>query len=81
MVVGVQPGVKGGAPFGFGAVGAGVGPFLQQRSVEPFDFAVGLGPVGADALVGDLAGRQGVAPGEGLVAGAVEFLSGVKRFG
>src|SRR5215475_10975152 len=71
MVVGVEPAVKGGAPFGFEAVGAGVGPFLQEGAVESLHFPVGLGPVGADALVGDAAGGKGVAPGEGLAAGAV----------
>src|SRR5690242_16255392 len=71
MVVGVQPGVKRGAPLGLGLVGAGVGPLVEQGAVEAFCFAVGLGPVGADPFVGDAGGGQGLAPGEGLVAGPV----------
>jgi hypothetical protein len=42
VIVGVQPGGEGGDAFGFGAVGGGVGPFVEQGAVEPFDFAVGL---------------------------------------
>ena len=34
-----------GDAFGLAEVGAGVGPFLTQGPVEPFDFAVGLWPV------------------------------------
>src|ERR1700722_5811057 len=71
MVVGVQPGVKGGAAFGFGGVGAGVGPFVGEGAVEPFDFAVGLGPVGAGALVGDAQVRAGSGPVAGAVAATV----------
>ena len=36
-----------------GEVGVGVGPFLVQRSVESFDFAVGLRPVGPGSFVFD----------------------------
>ena len=39
--------------------------------MEAFDFAVGLGPVGAGAFVGDAGCGEGVAPGEGFVAAAV----------
>src|SRR6202012_1859101 len=71
MVVGVQPGVKGGAPFGLGGVGAGGGPFVEQGAVEPRHFPVCLRPVGAVPLVGDPGCGQGITPGEGLVAGPV----------
>jgi hypothetical protein len=39
------------ASFGVCAVGAGVGPFLEQGAVESFGLAVGLWPVGPGALV------------------------------
>src|SRR5699024_5070842 len=55
----------------FRPVGASVGPFLDQGPIEPLDLAVGLGPVGASALVFDsLAGEQ-VPSAMGLVAGPV----------
>src|SRR5215469_7182887 len=71
MVVHVQPGVKGGAAFGFGGVGAGVGPFVGEGAVVALDFAVGLGVAGPGALVAD--GEQGASgcAGQGAVAGAV----------
>ncbi len=70
MVVDVEPGVKGGAAFGFGDVGAGVGPFVGEGAVVALDLAVGLGPVGAGPLVGDAQfGAGGPVPGP--VAGAV----------
>jgi hypothetical protein len=53
MVVGVEPGVKGGAAFGFGGVGAGVGPFAGEGAVVAPGFAVR--PC--------LAGRWGTGPG------------------
>src|SRR5215831_16409548 len=71
MVVGVQPGVKGGAAFGFGGVGPGVGPFVGQGAVVALDLAVGLGPVGAGALGGDAELGAGGGPEPGSVAGAV----------
>src|SRR5215468_10150681 len=71
MVVHVQPGVKGGAAVGFGGVGAGVGPFVGEGAVVALDFAVGLGPVGAGALVGDAQVVAGGGPVSGSVAGAV----------
>lgn len=43
MIVMVQPGVIGFSPGRFTVVGSGVGPFLGQGSVKPFDFPVGLG--------------------------------------
>src|SRR4051794_41369497 len=67
----MKPGGEGLASFGFGAVGAGVGPFLQQGAVQAFDLAVGLWPVGAGAFVGDAGRGHGLAPGGGFVAGAV----------
>ena len=55
MIVGVdEPGVRGHA-FGFAEVEPGVGPFLTQGPVEPFDLAVGLWPVGAGSFVSDRA--------------------------
>ena len=70
VVVGVEPGGESVASLGVGAVGVGVGPFVGQGAVEAFDFAVGLGPVGAGAFVGDVRAEGG---GEvaGSVAGAV----------
>lgn len=47
MIVMVQPGVIGFSPGRFTVVGSGVGPFLGQGSVKPFDFPVGLGAIGA----------------------------------
>src|ERR1700722_13413219 len=81
MVVGVQPEVKGGAAFGFGGVGLGVGPFVSQGAVEPSGFAVGLGPVGARPFRDDAEIGAGRGPGLRAVAGAVEFLTGVKGSG
>src|SRR5699024_748029 len=49
----------------------GVGPFVEQGAVESFDFAVGLGPVGACALVGGAAGGECLAEDTGAVAGSV----------
>src|SRR5690349_8445786 len=45
MVVGVQPVWQGSAAFGVGAVGLGVGPFVEQGAVEPLHLAIGLRPV------------------------------------
>src|SRR5699024_1860738 len=47
-----------------------VGPFVEHGAVVAFDFAVGLGPVGAGAFVLDLL-TEGVFEGVGAVAGAV----------
>ena len=71
VIVGVEPGGVGVAAFLFGAVGLCVGPFVEQGAVEAFDLPVGLGSVGPGALVGDPGPGQRVAPGVGLVAGAV----------
>src|SRR5215467_2771306 len=71
MVVGVQPGVKGGAAFGFGGVGPGVGPFVGQGAVIALDFAVGLWPVGAGVFGGDAQAGAGGSPQAGNVAAAV----------
>src|SRR5476649_1887762 len=55
MIVGVdEPGV-GGDAFGLAEVEPGVGPFLAQGPVGPFDLAVGLWPVGAGSFVCDRA--------------------------
>jgi hypothetical protein len=62
MVVGMEPGVKGGTAFGFCGVGAGAGPFVGEGAVIALDFAVGLGPVGAGAFRGDAQLVAGVAP-------------------
>jgi len=40
---------------------ADVGPFFEQDAVEALDFAVGLGPVGAGALVGAAGAVAGLA--------------------
>ena len=42
MIVGVQPVGERGTAVGLRPVRAGVGPFLEQGAVEPFDLAVGL---------------------------------------
>ncbi len=81
IVVGVEPVWQGGAALGFGGVGLGVGPFVREGAVEPFDLAVGLGPVGPGALVGDGQLDAGSGPRLRAVARAIEFLSGVKQFG
>src|SRR4051794_5464552 len=70
MVVVVEPAVKAAGSFGFGAVGAHVGPFVGQGPVEAFDFAVGLGAVGADAAVFDVEVGAQSSPGVALVARA-----------
>ncbi len=54
MIVGVQEVGEGSDALGLAGVGAGVGPFLFQGPVEPFDLAVGLRPVGPGPLVGDV---------------------------
>ena len=54
VIVVMEPVGVGGCAFGFGAVHVGVGPFLEQGPVEPFDLAVGLGPVGPGTVVLDL---------------------------
>ncbi|RLK09719.1 DNA-binding SARP family transcriptional activator [Micromonospora sp. M71_S20] len=61
------------ATFGRGAgwVLPAEGPPVGQGSVEAFDLAVGLGPVGAGLLGGDAEFGAGIAPGVGLVGGAV----------
>lgn len=40
-------------------IGFSVGPFLGQGAIEPFNFAVGLGPVGSDESMLDVV-AQGV---------------------
>ncbi|GGK25254.1 hypothetical protein GCM10011583_66570 [Streptomyces camponoticapitis] len=51
VIVGVEPVGVCLASFGLGAVGLRVSPFVEEGSVEPFDFPVRLGPVGAGAFV------------------------------
>jgi hypothetical protein len=51
MVVEVGEPVVGAGALLVGAPGSDVGPFFEQDPVEPFDFAVGLRPVGAGAFV------------------------------
>jgi hypothetical protein len=51
VIVGVEPLRVCVASFGLGSVGLRVGPFIEQGPVEALDLAVGLGPVGAGALV------------------------------
>jgi hypothetical protein len=62
VIVGVSHFGECFASFGLGPVGVGVGPLVEQGAVEAFDFAVGLGPVGAGALVDDAGGGEQVAP-------------------
>ena len=82
VIVGVQPVGEGCGAFGFAEVGADVGPFLEQGSVESLRLAVGLGPVGPGPSVCDAERGQGVAPGGGVPVGPrVEFLRAVKRLG
>ena len=50
MMVGVDERVVLGDALCFAEVRAGVGPFLTQVPVEPFDLTVGLGPVWAGAF-------------------------------
>ncbi len=62
VIVGVQPPRERFAALGFGPVGAGVGPFVEQGAVEAFDLAVGLRAVGPGAFVGDPGRGEHVAP-------------------
>src|SRR5690625_315 len=55
---------------GFAAIGLGVGPFLEHGALVALDFAVGLRPGGAGALVLNL-GSEGVGEHVGAVAAAV----------
>ena len=48
--------------------------------MEPFDFAVGLGPVRPDADMVDVNCFEGVTEDSGGVSGSVEFLTVVKGF-
>src|SRR3954469_12582786 len=59
MVVPVQEVRVGGGALGFAGIRAGVGPFLEQGTVEPLDLAVGLRPVGPGPLVLDRAAERG----------------------
>src|SRR6476620_3045699 len=71
MVVDVQPAGQGPGPGSLGGVDPNVGTLDEQGAVEPFDFAVGLGSVGPDPLVGDCVGGAGRGPLPGPVAGPV----------
>lgn len=62
VIVGVEPLGQCLAAVGFGSVGLGVGPFIEECAVVAFDLAVGLWPVGAGAFVDDAGCGQGVAP-------------------
>ena len=55
VIVGVQPPRELVTAFEVAGVEAGVGPFVGQGAVEAFDFAVGLGSVGAGSAMLDLA--------------------------
>jgi hypothetical protein len=63
MVVEVQPLVELAAPLGVGAVGACVGPFVEQGAVEALNLAVGLGSAGADEPWRDARGGERGDPG------------------
>src|SRR5215218_2257362 len=71
MVVEVQPAGQGAGPGGLGGVDPDVGPFDEQCAVEPFDLAVGLGPVGPGPLVPHAVRGAGRGPLPGPVAGPV----------
>lgn len=71
MVVEVEPACKGSDALAFGAVEAGVGPFVEEGVVEAFDLAVGLGSVGASAGVADAVGVEDGLEGVGAVAEGV----------
>lgn len=52
VIVEADEGVVGANALLVGAPGSDVGPLFEQDLVEPFDFAVGLRPIGAGAFVG-----------------------------
>ena len=60
VVVMVQLVIERRGAFGVAAIHAGVGPLVRHRLVEPFGFAVGLGPVGLGAQVACAQVGQGV---------------------
>ena len=62
VVVVVEPCWQSSTAGGFGGVELLEGPAVGQGPVEALDFAVGLGPVGAGAFVGDAELEAGVAP-------------------
>ena len=66
VVVDVDPVLQGLVAVVFGEVGAGVDPFFGQGPVEPFDFAVGLGPVGPGPDMFDV--TEGALEGSGSVS-------------
>jgi hypothetical protein len=82
MVVEVKPVVQCGAALVAAEVDADVGPLLEERAVEPLDLAVGLGPVGPDALVAD-AIERGCEVLAGVVLGVVgqDSVDGVDSMG
>lgn len=71
VVVGVEPDAESVAPFGVGAVEAGVGPLVSEGAVEALDLAVGLGPVGPGPFVDGARAGQGFSEGCSAVAGPV----------
>ena len=81
MVVAVEEPVERIGALGVVIVGPRPRPLVLEREVEPFDLAVGLGPVGPGLLQPHP--RSGGRRGEvaGAVARAVEFLTVVKGGG
>ena len=78
VIVFVDPGWGGLAARCFGVVEPFERPPVGEGAVEAFDLAVGLGPVGPSAFVGDVQLSAGVGPQVALAAAAVEFLRDVK---
>ena len=70
MIVEVPPAVEGSGACGVAAVGADVGPFLEQGAVEALDLAVGLGVVGPGAAVPDAGREAGAREGHAAVGRA-----------
>jgi hypothetical protein len=68
VVVVVQPSREGVKALLVGGVGANIGPFALQGQLQPLDLAVGLGPVGSDALVGHPGTSQDLAEASRAVA-------------
>lgn len=69
VVVGVEEVCQGCASFVVGGVGPQVGPFVQERAVEAFDLAVGLGTVGAGEFAGRAEVGQDGLPGPAFAVG------------
>jgi hypothetical protein len=69
VVVGVEEVCQGFGPLGVRRVGPEVGPLVEERAVEAFDLAVGLGSVGAGEFAGRAEVGEDVVPGQALAVG------------